>query len=142
MYYKLVSKLDVECLELSYDEMMKKDLEKHLSFAFKEVVESIKEMILLLSEYDNAHEERSSEKDLGGYVVLFTEEVDQDNICYQKLMERYYLKPEYMEYEDIIFEINGKEGSTTIEWVRQVFILSCDYALTLVFPRKNTRSIN
>lgn len=138
LYYKLVSKLDYECLEVSFDLILKNTesgAKYQHYFSPKEILDSVKEMILLLSEYDDAEGNRDSEKDLGGYVVLFTDVVKQDNVCYQKLMERYALKPEYMEYEDIIVTINNDEDSTILEWVRQVFILSCDYALALVFPR-------
>lgn len=132
MYYKIVTKLDYECLEISHRKS--KDECESRRNAFGLVLESVKETINLLSQYDLENRERDSDKDLGGYLALYQDVIDEREETYQRLMDRYGISPELKEFEDIICEYQDLDQQG-IQWVMQTFILSSDYCLVIAFPR-------
>ena len=83
-----------------------------------EVIESIKVTIDILNE--NYGFNRSIESDLGGYVVIAENIVDIEVLKQDKLQG---LVPEYT---DVIEVVNG------VNWTSSLFLLSSDYAITVV----------
>ncbi|CAM2079196.1 hypothetical protein NSB31_29895 [Bacillus cereus] len=83
-----------------------------------EVIESIKVTIDILSENYGAN--RDIESDLGGYVVIVENIVDIEVLKQDKLQG---LVPEYT---DVIEVVNG------VNWTSLLFLLSSDYAITVV----------
>ena len=83
-----------------------------------EVIESIKVTIDILNE--NYGFNRAIESDLGGYVVIAENIVDIEVLKQDKLQG---LVPEYT---DVIEVVNG------VNWTSSLFLLSSDYAITVV----------
>ena len=83
-----------------------------------EVIEGIKATIDVLNENYGAN--RDIESDLGGYVVIAENIVDIEVLKQDKLQG---LVPEYT---DVIEVVNG------VNWTSSLFLLSSDYAITVV----------
>lgn len=123
MYYKITNLTDVECLKRSIksrkDEIKQEDYDM-----FLEVMSSIENNINILSE--NYGDNRDSDRNLGGYLLLFTSTKDEEllNVIY----ERYGINQEYAEFDDVLAE-NEK-----MQWTSRLFIISSDYGVVIVFP--------
>ncbi|WP_099328547.1 hypothetical protein [Clostridium paraputrificum] len=83
-----------------------------------EVIESIKVTIDILNE--NYGFNRAIESDLGGYVVI------AENIVYIEVLKQDKLQGLVPEYTDVIEVVNG------VNWTSSLFLLSSDYAITVV----------
>lgn len=123
MYYKITNLTDVECLKRSIksrkDEIKQEDYDM-----FLEVMSSIENNINILSE--NYGDNRDSDSNLGGYLLLFTSTKDEEllNVIY----ERYGINQEYAEFDDVLAE-NEK-----MQWTSRLFIISSDYGVVIVLP--------
>lgn len=83
-----------------------------------EVIESIKVTIDILNE--NYGFNRAIESDLGGYVVI------AENIVDIEVLKQDKLQGLVLEYTDVIEVVNG------VNWTSSLFLLSSDYAITVV----------
>ncbi|SEV93628.1 hypothetical protein [[Clostridium] fimetarium] len=131
MYYKIVNHFDIECLEdFNQYQLLKTNVidEKDKLRNFANVIENAKSTIETFD--DNYGATRHPGADLGGYVLIFPT-IEHTELFLEKIMGQYSLQPECVEFQDIL-EQDGK-----MEWVMQIYILSSDYCLVLIFPRKN-----
>ena len=123
MYYKITNLTDVECLKRSI-KSRKDEIKQEDYNMFLEVMSSIENNINILSE--NYGDKRNSDRNLGGYLLLFTSTKDKEllNVIY----ERYGINQEYAEFEDVL-AVNEK-----MKWISRLFIISSDYSVVIVTP--------
>ena len=95
----------------------KEQLRKVINYP-EEVIDSIYEIIEILD--DNYGQNRNIYNDLGGYVLV------AENIVDIEIFKQEKLKGLVPEYTDII------ECSEEVNWTFSLFLLSSDYAITVV----------
>ena len=123
MYYKITNTTDVKCLKNCIENKMD-SIDTDDYYTFIDVALAVENNINTLSKYygDN----RDSESNLGGYLLLFntTDEQELINVIY----ERYGINDEYVEFEDVLAE-NEK-----VRWISKLFVVSADYNVVIVMP--------
>lgn len=130
MYYKLVNQKDLNDFK---DRVRRKELPEVNDWNEEDInailvtLDDLSELLGILdSEYG---ESRHPEFDLGGFSYVFI--TIQDYERYQKeIFAKHHMENLESEYEDTLGQ------GTNIEFVREVFLLSSDYSMILVYPRK------
>lgn len=126
MYYKIVNRFDVDCLE---DSISQNRLMIDVQAEIKEkVTRAIRDTIAILDEYYG--ETRLPERDLGGFLI-FLPTVQDTQIFYDKILKHFNLDIIYAEIDDEIV------ASDKIMFRLQIFNLSSDYSLVIVYPSVN-----
>lgn len=115
MYQRLMNKLDVDILE--------NELQGEIN---DEVINRIREQIDIL---DGAYGTLRGTKDMGGYILLFTDKATYENSV-DSIMEFYRLEKDLYEYSDCISE----DFHSGQKWMEELFLLSSDDALVLIHP--------
>lgn len=93
------------------------------------IVEGIQSVLTILDRYYG--KERKVDEDDGGYVLLlFCDSIDDWHTSYVDLLKKYHLQETEVEFRDIVYE------NPEIEWHSDLFLVSSDYGITLVYPVK------
>lgn len=92
-----------------------------------DVIDVIKFTVLTLDK--NYGCERNPDKDLGGYICIMLDETIRESPDYCSLLSNYKLTDDMAELTDSIYV----EDDITHTWFIQLFILSSDYALTIIY---------
>ncbi len=90
-----------------------------------EVIESIRQTIFMLN--DNYGEERDSDNDLGGYILV------AENIVDIKILKQDKLQGLVPEYTDII------KCSEGVNWTSSLFLLSSDFSIVVITTEELTK---
>ena len=123
MYYKLVNKFDVECLEECLEQG--DILDGIISECKVKVIDTIRQTVNIFDEYYSAS--RHPESDLGGF-LFFLPTLQDTKLFYNKILNYYNLDVVYAEVDEEI-AISG-----SIIFRLQTFLLSSDYGLVIVYP--------
>jgi hypothetical protein len=123
MYYKLVNKFDVECLEECLEQG--DILDGIISECKVKVIDTIRQTVNIFDEYYSAS--RHPESDLGGF-LFFLPTLQDTKLFYNKILNYYNLDVAYAEVDEEI-AISG-----SIIFRLQTFLLSSDYGLVIVYP--------
>ena len=73
--------------------------------------------------------ERSIEED-GGYLAIITGTEDDKQKEYQQLLNQHHIKREETEFEDVVCE--GEDGNL---WRAELYIVSSDYGVTILYEK-------
>lgn len=117
MYQRIMNKLDVEILE---------DALKTES-AGEDVIKRMKELVGVLDkEYGGCR----GSSDMGGYILFFTEVQTYEKFR-ARIIEFYHLDNDLYEYSEKI----GSTEDGTAEWWEELYLLSSDDSLVLIYPK-------
>lgn len=122
MYQRIKNRLDAELLS---EDLQRANIDKA-------VIKRIGELVAILDENYGAC--RSS-ADMGGYLLFFPDGMTYEK-CYPHIMEFYHLNEEWFEYSE---RINERPDSG-IEWWEELYLLSSDDALVLIYPKESACS--
>jgi hypothetical protein len=125
MYYKIVNKFDVECLEQSVNQG--KVMEGVSSESREKVMEAIRQTISIFDKYYG--EQRHPESDLGGY-LMFLPTLQDTELFYVKILNHYHLSVECAEVTEEV------ATSGNLKFIQQTFLLSSDYGIVILYPEK------
>lgn len=97
----------------------------------EEVIATVRNTLSIL---DDAYgRNRDPEKDLGGFVCIYEKEIISKCKEYRSLLDKYGTSVEMAEViQPIIVKENSRENQRYC-WYYQLFILSSDYTLTIVY---------
>lgn len=115
MYHVIGTIKQMEALSASFTEYLP-----------TQIWERLKERIETLEQCYGA--DRDLEADLGGYAVIFPSMSQNEQEEYRNILEKYHAKENEYEYRDIISVEDGQE------WVEELFILSADYSIIMIYP--------
>lgn len=114
MYHRIKNKLDVEIMG---DTLQSEKTDRA-------VMKRVEELVAVLDrEYGGCR----SSSDMGGYIMLFTEPQTYKRFI-SRIMEFYHLDKDLYEYSERIGE--------TEEWQEELYLLSSDDALVLIYPKE------
>lgn len=119
MYQRIKNSLDVEIME----DFIKLD---------RIVIKRIEKLVALL---DEAYGCCRASYDLGGYVLLFTEEQTYEKFL-PKIMGFYHLNKNLYEYSELIESTEDHR----MEWHEELFLLSSDDAIILIYPTTSQKA--
>lgn len=115
MYYRILNELDVNMLE-------------RCEIVNQVIMARVREIIETLGQ---AYGYNRGSKDMGGYALVFTSYVEYtENI--EDILSFYKLDNDLSEYQDVIVSIEKDIERT--QWVEQLFMLSSDDALVIIYP--------
>ena len=117
MYQRIMNKLDAEIVE----DALKIDMVSGT------VIERIKDLVLIL---DGEYGSHRSSSDMGGYILLFTEMQSYEKF-HARIIEFYHLDKDLYEYSEMI----GSAEDGTVQWWEELYLLSSDDALVLIYPK-------
>ena len=93
-----------------------------------EVEEGIQNILKILDSFYGS--EREVDKDYGGCVYVIIPDKNKDiSAEYRNILDRYKVKKENSEFNDIIFEKDN------LCWHSDLYIPSCEYGITIVYPK-------
>ncbi len=95
------------------------------------VMESISDTINILAKHygDNRH----PDSDLGGYLCIQPVGLVNESMEYAELLSRYGVSSDMAEFTEPIERDKDIKSNDKYQWYNQVFILSSDYTLTLIY---------
>ncbi|WP_125142161.1 hypothetical protein [Clostridium transplantifaecale] len=96
-----------------------------LNYIPEKVCGLLHERVKTFDSYYGAH--RDLEKDLGGYCAVFPTMQVTDNNTYSNLLKKHFIRLEDWEYQDYI--VCDKSI-----WCEELYILSSDYSLIIIYP--------
>lgn len=97
----------------------------------QEVIHGIHKVVEILDTYYGW--DRDVDADNGGYVLLIIPEEESWESPYPKLLDKYFMKPEDAEFQDIIYE------DAKMEWHSDLYIIGSDYGITVIYAREKGR---
>ncbi|MCM1246077.1 MAG: hypothetical protein NC293_10595 [Roseburia sp.] len=96
------------------------------------VVEEIQKTVRVLDE--NYGSSRNVDEDDGGFVLLLSGDDDGEvQRAYDAFLEKYFLRRELVEFEDIILQENHRE------WHSDLFLAGSEYTVVFVYPAEERR---
>lgn len=93
-----------------------------------DVTNETKRVLSILDGYYG--EDRDVENDDGGYVVIFTECVENDEHV-PKILEKYHVRLNDEEFKDDLCACDG------VIWTSALYLVSNDYGITVIYPRED-----
>jgi hypothetical protein len=97
----------------------------------KEVITTARDIIQILDESYGSN--RDPDSDLGGYVCIFDEYIIGECNDYKKLLGKYGLSVETAEFTEPIMTSESYRRDTNYQWYQQVFIVSSDFAVCVIY---------
>ena len=113
MYQRLMNKLDVD--------IWQKEVQGHIS---DDVIGRVREQINIL---DEAYGSNRGSRDMGGYILLFSDKASYDENI-DEILDFYKFDKDLYEYSDCISERED------ISWMEELYMIGSDDALVLIHP--------
>ena len=121
MYFRLKNKLDLEILEPELKSLVSSDI----------VIDRVNDVLDI---YDTSYMPNRTPNDMGGYVLLFTDEQQyKDSI--QKIYDLHNIDSDSFEYSDVIVKDNRNV------WKEELFLYATETSIVIIHPVQKEKDL-